>query len=183
MGVARTFQVIQLFNDLTVFDNLLVATHVHNRSGLFSNVAASAATLAAEREAREQVEQVLERLGLADVAGQRARGLPFGVLRMVELGRAIVTEPKVMMLDEPASGLNDAETDHLTEVIRDVRALGVAVLLIEHDVRMVTSVSEHVYVLDQGQIISEGPPADVRRDPGVIAAYLGGAPEPEEVHA
>ena len=181
MGVARTFQVIQLFNELSVFDNLLVATHLHNRSGLFSNLAATSGTLAAEAKARERVEGVLDLLGLREVAEQPVRGLPFGVLRMIELGRSIVTDAKVMLLDEPASGLNDAETDRLTEVIHGVRALGVSLLLIEHDVRMVTAVSDYVYVLDQGRLISQGVPQDVQGDPEVVAAYLGGAPETPEV--
>ncbi|MGH2728367.1 MAG: ABC transporter ATP-binding protein, partial [Actinomycetota bacterium] len=179
LGVARSFQVIQLFGELTVFDNLLVATHLHNESGLISNLAASARTLLAERDARRRVTQVLQLLGLEDVAHLGVQGLPFGVLRMVELGRALVTGARFVMLDEPASGLNNAETDRLTEVVRGIRALGVSVLLIEHDVRMVTGVSDYVYVLDQGQLISQGRPVEIQRDPRVIHAYLGAAESPD----
>lgn len=177
LGLARTFQVIQLFSELSVFDNLLVATHLRNRSGLLSNLAAAATTIKAEAEARGRVKRVLSLLDLEEVADQGVKGQPFGVLRMVELGRALVTGAPLLMLDEPASGLNEAETDRLSEVIAGVRSLGVSVLLIEHDVRMVTGVSDYIYVLDQGVMIAEGPPEEIQRNPKVIAAYLGEAEE------
>ena len=180
LGVARTFQVLQLFNELTVFDNLLVATYLHDASGLLSNLAAGGVTISAERANRKRVERVLELLGLTDIAHEHVSGLSFGTLRMVELGRALVTGSKVLMLDEPASGLNDAETRRLVQVIRDVRDLGVSVLLIEHDVPMVCGVSDFVYVLDQGKMIAADTPAAVQRDPGVIAAYIGGSAESGE---
>jgi branched-chain amino acid transport system ATP-binding protein len=183
LGVARTFQVLQLFNELTVFDNLLVATHPHNRSSLFSNMTASHHTLIAEAAARKRVRRVLRMLDLEDIAHHGVRGLPFGTLRMVELGRALVTGAKLIMLDEPASGLNEAETDRLSAVVSSLRDLGISVLLIEHDVRMVTGICDYLYVLDQGQMIAEGTGSQIQRNPRVVAAYLGEPVEAEREKA
>jgi ABC-type branched-subunit amino acid transport system ATPase component/branched-subunit amino acid ABC-type transport system permease component len=173
LGVARTFQVLQLFRELSVFDNVLVATHLHNDAGLVSNLAAGARTLRAEGAARARVHEILRLLDLDHLADKPVQGLPFGVLRMVELARAMVTGARLVLLDEPASGLNEAETDRLTEVVASMRALGVSVLLIEHDVRMVVGVSDYMYMLDRGELVAEGPPATVQRNPRVVAAYLG----------
>jgi sulfate-transporting ATPase len=173
LGVARTFQLVQLFRELTVFENLLVATHVHNPTGFSSHVFASGRSLEHELSAVDRVAQVLELLDLRSIAHQTTADLPFGLLRMIEVARALVTGFRVVMLDEPASGLDNAETDKLIDVLRFVRGLGVTLLLIEHDVRMVTGVSDHLYVLDQGRIIAEGPPEEIQRNPEVIAAYLG----------
>ena len=189
MGVARTFQVLQLFKGLTVFDNLLVATHQHNESTPVGNLVASAATVRDEQACRDRVREVLRLLELEDVADRPVSGLPFGILRMVELGRALVTGANLLLLDEAASGLNDHETDRLIDVIGLVRGLGVSVLLIEHDIRMVNAACDYVYVLDRGTMIAEGPPEVVSNDPGVLAAYLGtttpesGAAEDELVEA
>ena len=179
LGVARTFQVVQLFSELNVSDNLLVATHMHNDSGLFSNIAASQRTLDAEVEARKRVDRIIELLHLEEVRGAQVTDLPFGLLRMVEMGRALVTGAPVLMLDEAASGLNDTETDRLVGVVRDVRDLGVSVLLIEHDIRMVTGVSDYMYCLDRGRMIAEGTPDQVKRHPEVVTAYLGASADDE----
>ncbi len=175
LGLARTFQVVQLFGQLTVFDNLLVATHVHNETGLAAHILASQQSIAAELDARDRVQAIIERLGLQEFTDRRVADLPFGVLRMVEIARALVTGHPLIMLDEAASGLDNAETDKLSELLLFVRDLGVTLLLIEHDVKMVTSLSDYVYVLERGRLIAEGPPEEIKRDPAVIAAYIGTA--------
>ncbi len=178
-GVARTFQIVQLFRELSVFDNLMVATHVHNPTSFASHVVVTRRSVEEEAAAARRVRDVLALLELEDLADRRSGDLPFGVLRMVEVARALVTGFRVLMLDEPASGLDDAETDRLVEVLRFVRGLGVSLLLIEHDVRMVTGVCDHIHVLDRGRIIAEGPPVEIRRNAEVVAAYLGSSAEEE----
>ncbi|HUS61555.1 MAG TPA: ABC transporter ATP-binding protein, partial [Acidimicrobiales bacterium] len=175
LGVGRTFQAIQLFGQLSVFENLLVATHQHNETGILSHLVVTPRSLVAERAARAKVDEVIGLLDLHDVSDRQVRDLPFGVLRMVEVARALVTGARLIMLDEPASGLDNSETDKLIELIRFIRSLGITILLIEHDVRMVTAVCDYIYVLERGRILAEGPAATVTRDERVIAAYLGQA--------
>lgn len=174
LGVARTFQAIQLFKELTVRDNLLVATHLQNPTGFLAHIAATGKALEYEDQCRLLVRRVLELADLEDVADRPVEGLPFGTLRMVEVARALVTRAPFIMLDEPASGLDNAETDRLIGALFALREqLGVTILLIEHDVRMVTTVCDYMYVVDRGKLIAEGPTERVQRDPAVIAAYLG----------
>jgi sulfate-transporting ATPase len=173
-GMGRTFQLIQLFPELSVTDNLLVGTHVRNASGFGSHLFATGKAIDGERGARQRVAQVVELLGLQDVADQPVTGLPFGVLRLVEVARALVTGAPFVMLDEPASGLDNTETDKLSDLLLWVRqTLGISLLLIEHDVRMVTALCDYIYVLDRGKMIANGEAADIRRDPVVTAAYFG----------
>ena len=187
LGMARTFQLVQLFPQLSVFDNLLAATHLQNPTGFLQHITVTGPALSAEVACRQRVAHVVDMLDLGDVAQRPTAGLPFGVLRMVEVARALVTGAPVIMLDEPASGLDNTETDRLIEVLRFVRGLGATLLLIEHDVRMVTSVSDYMYVLERGSMIAEGGPAAIQSNPAVIAAYLGKAggdpDEPADVDA
>jgi ABC-type branched-subunit amino acid transport system ATPase component/ABC-type branched-subunit amino acid transport system permease subunit len=177
LGLGRTFQVIQLFPELSVFENLMVATHLQNPTNLLSHLVVTGRAFRAEVAAEETCRKVVRFLGLQEVADRQAGGLPFGTLRLVEIARALVTGAPVIMLDEPASGLDNRETDRLAELLLFIRdKLGVSVLLIEHDVRMVTGVSDYMYVLNRGRILSHGHPAVIQRDPAVIAAYLGEVP-------
>ncbi|HET7487223.1 MAG TPA: ABC transporter ATP-binding protein [Acidimicrobiales bacterium] len=153
-GLARTFQRLEVFGSLSVRDNLVVAAEMSGkRAGA--------------------VDTVLAQVGLAPVAGERADALPTGWARLVEVGRALVTEPRVLLLDEPASGLDDDETDALGSLLAAVAGAGTAVLLVEHDVALVMQVCSTVTVLDAGAVLAVGTPAEVRADPGVLDAYLG----------
>jgi ABC-type branched-subunit amino acid transport system ATPase component len=173
MGVARTFQVLQLFSGLSVFDNVLMGTHLHHRGGLFGGMVGTPVTIESEQRCRQRVASVLDLLGLAELADEPVTDLPFGTLRLVELGRALATGGRLLMLDEAASGLNDVETARLVEVVRNIRTLGVSVLLIEHDMQMVSAACDRVFVMDRGEVIASGTPDAVSGDPRVQEAYLG----------
>jgi branched-chain amino acid transport system ATP-binding protein len=175
--VGRTFQILQLFGDLTVFDNLLVATHLQNHTGLWGSLAVSGGARRAEAAARRRVAGVLKLMDLEAYADRRVAGLPFGTLRLVEVARTLVTGARLVCFDEPASGLDSTETEGLIRWFRFLRDMGVTLLVIEHDVGMVVRLCDHIYVLDQGRLLASGPPAQIQRDPAVIASYLGTAAE------
>ena len=174
LGMARTFQLMRLFPRLTVFDNLMVGTHLQNDSGFTSNLFMLNKSRLEDRRNRERVEEIMAMLGITDHAESKVAGLPFGVLRLVELGRALVAQPRMLLLDEPASGLDVAETDAFAEILFKVRdEMGHTIFIIEHDMRLVMMICDYIYVLEFGRNLAEGFPHEIASNQAVIAAYLG----------
>lgn len=173
LGIARTFQNLKLFGELSALDNVLLGAHRHVRSSFWASLLGLPASRRAEARAREDALALLADLGLGERAHKPAKSLPYGLQRRLEVARALASRPTLLLLDEPAAGLNPQETHELGEVIRRIQAAGITVLLIEHHMDLVMGISQHVLVLDYGALIAEGRPEPIRKDPRVIAAYLG----------
>ncbi len=175
LGIARTFQNIELFEHATVLQNLLIGRHRHSGTAFWEELLFLPRVKRAELAHREAVEKVIDFLDLAHYRESLVAGLPYGVRKVVELGRALATEPKLLLLDEPSSGLNPEETDDMAFWIEDIKKeLGITVLMVEHDMNLVSRVSDRVLALNMGAAIAQGTAAEVQRHPAVIEAYLGG---------
>ncbi len=172
-GISRTFQNIKLFSNMTVLENVMVGRHIRSRAGFLQAMLRLPGARREEREIRERSREILEVMEIANLADQDAASLPFGTQRIVEIARALATEPALLLLDEPAAGLNIYETARVSEMITKIRDRGVTVLVIEHDMSLIMNISDEIVVLSSGKKIAEGVPADIQKNEEVIRVYLG----------
>jgi branched-chain amino acid transport system ATP-binding protein len=172
-GLVRTFQNIELFGTMSVRENVMLGLHTRSSSGIMACMGKMPWHLREERRIRDEADQWLDFCGISDLADQKAANLPFGKGRFLEIARAMAVKPVIMLMDEPAAGLNNRETNELAELIRKIRASGVTVVLVEHDMELVMDICDRIVVLNLGRLLAEGTPREIQENPDVIAAYLG----------
>lgn len=172
-GMARTFQNLQIFFNMTAIDNIMVGMHLKCNTRFLPSLFRFPSIVKDDKEKREKSAELLDFVGLGEYVGAETDAMPYGALKRLEIARALATEPKILLLDEPAAGLNPAETGDLDELIQKIATSGTTVVLVEHDMKLVMNVSDHIIVLESGRLLTEGDAESVRHNPDVIAAYLG----------
>jgi branched-chain amino acid transport system ATP-binding protein len=182
-GMSRTFQNLQVFFRMTAAENVMVGRHLHESHNVFAHILSLPSVHAQNRKTRDDAVRLLAMVGLEKVADQPAGSLPYGALKRLEIARALAAEPKILLLDEPAAGCNPVETEEIDAVIQKIAQQGVSVVLVEHDMRLVMRISNRIHVLDRGKTLAEGAADEVRSNPAVVTAYLGGLGELEATRA
>jgi branched-chain amino acid transport system ATP-binding protein len=172
-GLSRTFQNLQMFFRMTALENVMVGRHLHENRNVFAHIFRMPSVVIQNRASRRRAEELLALVGLSKLGNRPAGELPYGALKRLEIARALASEPKVLLLDEPAAGCNAVETEEVDAVIQTIAAQGITVVLVEHDMRLVMKISNRIHVLDQGRTLAQGTAQEVRANPAVIAAYLG----------